>query len=172
MFLNFFKDLSVKRVLNNSSDTFVDLQAEKKIEKVGVLIDETYFSNKEEILQLLIDNGILKENLSVLFFKNKYKKKEQILEPHFSFSNISWLGTIESQDVKDFIAQDFDLLISYYDENKRPLQVVTHFSKAAFKVGFASIENRFNHFMIDTEMENHSLFMNEMFKYLRILNRI
>ena len=172
MFLKFIKDLSIKRVLNNSSDTVNYTEHEKKIQTVGVLIDETTFSNKEEFIQKLLDYGISIENLSVLVFKDNYRKKEEVLDPHFSFKNISWLGTIESQQVKDFVSKDFDLLISYYTENKAPLRLVTHLSKAKFKVGFVSVDNRYNHFLIDTQIENYTLFTNEMFKYLRILNKL
>lgn len=172
MFLKLIKDLSVKRVLNNSSESVTLVAFEKKIQTIGLVIDETSFANKNDIMQLLITNGFSKENLSLLVFKDHYKKKEEVLEPHYSFKNVSWLGTIENQEVKDFIAKDFDLLINYYSENKPPLQLVTHLSKATFKVGFYSVETRHNHFFIDTQPENYKLFINEMFKYLRILNKI
>ena len=45
-------------------------------------------------------------------------------------------------------------------------------AKAGFKVGFASIDKRLNHFMIDTNAENYIVFMSELFKYLKILNKI
>jgi len=172
MFLKFIKDLSVKRVLNNCSTIINTAKFEKKIQTIGILIDETAFINKEEVIQLLVNNGFSKEKIIFLAFKNQYNKKEKRSYSHFSFKDVSWLGTIESQEVKDFIAKDFDLLINYYDENKSPLLLVTHLSKASFKVGFVSVDFRHNHFLIDTELKNHHLFINEMFKYLRILNKI
>jgi hypothetical protein len=172
MFLKLIKDFAVKRVLNNSSCNVTLVAVEKKIQKVGILIDETSFDSKEEVMQLLVNNGFAKEHLSVLVFKDYFKKNEVLLEPHYSLKNISWLGTIENQEVKDFIAKDFDLLISYYHENKPPLQLVTHLSKANFKVGFYSVDTRHNHFLIDTQPENYRLFISELFKYLKILNKI
>jgi hypothetical protein len=172
MFLKLIKDLSVKRVLNNSSESVTVVAFDKKIQKVGLLIDETSFANKVDFIQLLVTNGFSKENLSLLVFKDNYKKKEEVLEPHYSLKDISWLGTFENQEVKDFIAKDFDLLISYYHENKPPLQLVTHLSKASFKVGFYSVDTRHNHFLIDTKPENYRLFISELFRYLKILNKI
>jgi hypothetical protein len=172
MFLKLIKDFAVKRVLNNSSYNVTLVTVEKKIQRVGLLIDETSFVNKEEVMQLLVNNGFSNENLSLLVYKDHYKKKEVLLEPHYSLKNISWLGTIENQEVKDFIAKDFDLLISYYNENKPPLQLVTHLSKASFKVGFYSADTRHNHFLIDTQQGNYTLFISELFKYLKILNKI
>ncbi|MBC8882701.1 hypothetical protein H9X57_02750 [Flavobacterium piscinae] len=55
---------------------------------------------------------------------------------------------------------------------KTPLQIVTHKSKADFKVGFTSTDKRLNHFMIDTDVENYTVFVDELFKYLRILNKL
>jgi hypothetical protein len=60
----------------------------------------------------------------------------------------------------------------YYDTEKVALLLVSNLSKASFKVGFASIDKRLNHFMIDTNAENYTVFMSELFKYLKILNKI
>jgi len=45
-------------------------------------------------------------------------------------------------------------------------------SKAKFKVGFASVSKKLNHFMIGTHAEDHEVFMSELFKYLKILNKL
>jgi hypothetical protein len=172
MFLKFIKELSVKRVLNNCSAIINTTKLEKEIQTIGILIDETAFMKKDEVIQSLVNNGFSKEKIFFLAFKNYYNKKEERSYSHFSFKDFSLLGTIESQEVKDFIAKDFDLLINYYDNKKSPLLLVTHLSKATFKVGFVSVNFRHNHLLIDTKLENHHLFINEMFKYLRILNKI
>lgn len=172
MFLKFIKNFAVKRVLNNYSGNVTAMDFEKNIQTIGILIDETSFKHKAELFQSLINNGFLRENISVLAFKDQYKKDEDRPDLHFSYNDFSIAGSIESQQVKDFIATNFDLLINYYDENKSPLQLVTHLSHASFKVGFASVDFRHNHFLIDTQIENHQLFINEMIKYLRILNKI
>ena len=78
----------------------------------------------------------------------------------------------DKKEVKNFIAEPFDLLINYYDTEKVALLLVSNLSKASFKVGFASIDKRLNHFMIDTNAENYIVFMSELFKYLKILNKI
>ena len=79
---------------------------------------------------------------------------------------------IENKEVLDFINEEFDLLINFYDQRQIPLVIVTHQSKADFKVGFATVDKRLNHFMIDSPMEEYTVFVEELFKYLRILNKI
>jgi hypothetical protein len=49
---------------------------------------------------------------------------------------------------------------------------ITRNSKAQFKVGFSSIDKRLNHLMIKTQIINHSVFVTELFKYLKLLKKI
>ena len=172
MFLKFFKNFSAKRIVKKSSLNVNSTISDKPIETVGLLIDETFFLEKDKLIQQLVSNGIEVKNLTVLAFKNSYKKKEIIDYPHYSKKDVSWLGTIERKEALDFIAKDYDLLISYYDVKKTPLVIVTHQSKANFKVGFTSVDKRLNHFMIETQVEKYNVFIDELFKYLRILKKI
>ncbi|NBU80850.1 MAG: hypothetical protein EBS55_04300, partial [Flavobacteriaceae bacterium] len=86
--------------------------------------------------------------------------------------DLSWHATVDKKEVNDFIKEPFDLLINYYDTEKVALLIVTHLSKASFKVGFATVDKRLNHFMINTNAENYIVFIDELFKYLKILNKI
>jgi hypothetical protein len=172
MFLNYFKDFSTKKIVKNSLSNVKHLATEKAIQKVGIIFDESYFYEREGMVEALIQNGIAETDIKVLVFKDKIKKNEVFDYPVFSQKDLSWTGTIDKENVKDFVKQPFDLLISYYDTEKVALILVTHLSKANFKVGFASIDKRLNHFMIDTNAENYKVFMDELFKYLKILNKL
>ncbi len=172
MFLKNFKTFSAKRVLKKSALNVNSVISNRPIQTVGVLVDETVFDKKSELIDFLVTKGIKPQNISVLAYKAKYKKKEDIQYPHYSKKDISWLGTIENKDAKEFKSKPFDLLISYYDAEKTPLQIVTYKSAADFKVGFASSDKRLNHFMIDTDIEKYAVFADELFKYLRILNKL
>jgi hypothetical protein len=74
--------------------------------------------------------------------------------------------------VNDFINEKFDLLINYYDVEKALLLLITRNSQANIKVGFSTIDKRLNYLIIDTKIENHAIFTHELFKYLKILNKI
>lgn len=172
MFLKYFRTFSAKRVLKKSSVNVNSAVSNKLIQTVGVLIDETIFDKKETLFQLLVENGFKPENISVLAYKTTYKKKEKIDYPHYSKKDISWIGSIENKNAKEFKSMPFDLLISYYDTMKTPLEIVTYNSLGEFKVGFASSNKQLNHFMIDTQVENCTVFVDELVKYLRILNKL
>ncbi len=107
-----------------------------------------------------------------MVFKNVIKKKEHFDYPTFSNKDLSWTATFEKSEVKDFMSKKFDLLINYYDVEKSALLIVSNGSKANFKVGFSSINKKLNHLMINTHAENYKVFVEELFKYLKILNKI
>ncbi|MEK8180052.1 hypothetical protein WMW71_06825 [Flavobacterium buctense] len=172
MFLNYLKDFSTKKIVKKSLSNVKHLASDNAIKTVGIIFDETYFYEREAMVQELIQNGIAESDIQVLVFKNKIKKNEVFDYPTFSHKDLSWHGTVDKKEVKYFIAEPFDLLINYYDTEKVALLLVSHQSKANFKVGFASIDKRLNHFMIETNAENYKVFMDELFKYLKILNKI
>ena len=172
MFLNYIKDFFTLKLINKNLSNVKLSAVDARIHKVGILFDESYFTEKEALVQDLIAQGIQPAAIQVLVFKNTIKKNETFSYPTFSHKDLSWKATFESSEVKEFIAQRFDLLINYYDMPKSPLLVVSNQSKALFKVGFASIDKKLNHFIINTTAEYHTVFMAELVKYLKILNKL
>ncbi|CAM3956065.1 DUF6913 domain-containing protein [Flavobacterium antarcticum] len=171
MFLDFLKKFLLKRKLKKAFGIFTDSFSSDKIKTVGLVIDETYFSGKEQLLQELKAKGIEEQSITLLLYHDKNKKRD-VNFTSFSLKSVSWSGAIGDQEIVDFKAKNFDLLISYYDVEKAPLLLVTQRSKATFKVGFSNIDKRVNHFMIQTTVENSAVFIEELFKYLKILNKI
>lgn len=173
MFLNFLKSFFLKRKLKNSVFNVNSGSSSDKINTVGIIVDESYFTEKENLIKELIKKDINQNDIKLLIYKDKFKKNEVVKFPSFSMKNISWNGDIVGQtQVVDFLSKPFDMLISYYDVEKAPLLLVTQQSKATFKVGFSSIDKRLNHFMINTNTEKFQVFSDELFKYLKILNKI
>lgn len=172
MFLNYIKDYFLKRILKNSLQNVKINASSLPIQTVGVVIDEKYFHEKKALIEELIANGITENNIKTIVYRDKNKKDDANSQPTFSIKHLNWKAEITDSTVNDFIGQKFDLLISYYDVEKAILLNITHNSKALFKVGFASIDKRLNHFMINTNVENHQVFVHELFRYLKLLNKI
>lgn len=171
MFLNYLKEFFVKKLLKNS---LLDVKAgtfNGKIETVGLIIDESYFNQTQQLISELAANGIVKERIELLLYKSKSKENLTSLVTKLGSGHLNWKAQIKNQAVNDFLAKDFDLLISYYDVDKAVLLVATHESKAKFKVGFSTIDKRFNNLMINTNSENYKIFVQELFRYLKILNK-
>nr|WP_244534348.1 hypothetical protein [Flavobacterium fluvii] len=137
-----------------------------------MLVDESYFLEKDALVKELIANGISGNNISIIVYRDKLKKNEVYSQPTFSIKQLNWNAEIMDPTVNDFINDEFDLLISYYDVEKAILLNITHNSRALFKVGFQSIDKRLNHLIINTNAENYKVFVEELFRYLKILNKI
>ena len=137
-----------------------------------MLVDETYFSNTASLVEAISSQGFRKEQITILVYKDKIKSKEVINEPFLSLKNISISGEINKPEVVDFLEKPFDLLINYYDVNKYGILLLSIKSKANFKVGFDTVDKRVNHFIIKELVDNYKEFTSELFKYLKILNKI
>lgn len=172
MFLKYIKDYFLKRMLKNNLQNVKSISSAVSIQTVGVLIDESYFFEKEALLEELKAKGILEKNIKIVVYRDKLRKNESYSQPTFSIKHLNWKSEITNSIVNDFINESFDLLISYYDVEKAILLNITHNSKALFKVGFSSVDKRLNHLMINTNAENHTVFVHELFRYLKILNKI
>lgn len=172
MFLNYIKELSVKKTVKNSLLTVKNSINSGTITSIGLLIDESYFAEINLLVNELSSNGILANNIEVIVYRDRLKKNKNISQATFSSKDLNWNGTIDNAAVNDFVNKEFDLLISYYDVEKAILLVLTNESKARFKVGFSSIDKRLNDLMINTNAENYKVFTHELFRYLKILNKI
>ena len=170
MFLNYIKNFLTKKAVKKELVNFKLSYEDYKINNVGVVIDAVDINILNDIILDLIHKGIEKQDISILIYKTG--AKEEMEYPSFCFKDLSWSGTINKMEVNEFVNQSFDLLINYYDTEKAPLLLVSYRSKASFKVGFSSVDKRVNHLMISTEAKNHHLFLNELFKYLKILKKI
>jgi hypothetical protein len=172
MFIKYIKEISIKKNLKKHLHNVKPNSLIKNIKTVGVLVDENYFEDKELLAKELVNKGIKEIDIKFIVFKDKIKKSDVFLQPTFCNKDIGWHGNIKKTFVTEFINQPFDLLISYYDTEKVPLLLVTHHSKALFKVGFSSVDKRLHHLMINTNAENYKVFVHELFRYLKILKKI
>ena len=172
MFLNYLKNFFTQKIVKKNLSNVKHVPTQTTIQTIGIIFDESYFNERVALVHELIQKGISESNIKILVFKDKIKKNEVFDYPVFSHKDLSWTATFDKSEVKDFTAQKFDLLINYYDTEKSALLLASNQSKAIFKVGFASIDKKLNHFMIDTNAENYKVFIEELFKYLKILNKI
>jgi hypothetical protein len=172
MFIKYIKEISLKRILKRNLHNVKPSSLATPIKTIGILIDESYFQDKEQLVQELVTCGIKNEDIKMIVYKDKIKKNEIFSQPTFSLKDMNWKGDFSSAFVTDFINTPFDMLISYYDTEKAPLLLITHNSKSLFKVGFSTVDKRLNHLMINTNAENYKVFVHELFRYLKILNKI
>ncbi|WP_442902295.1 DUF6913 domain-containing protein [Flavobacterium sp.] len=167
MFLNYIKEFFVKKSLKNNLNNLKNEVFTSNVQTIGLLVDESKFQYSKELIKELTLYGIASENIKIVAYRDKFKVKETYSVPTFGKNHINWKGEITEKFLNEFIETEFDLLISYYEIEKAILMIITNSSKARFKVGFASVDNRLNRWMIKTEIENYKLFIKELFKYLK-----
>jgi hypothetical protein len=172
MFLNYIKNLLVKKALKKSLHNVNTDSQKNPIKTVGLLVDESHFLNANDLIKEVVSNGIAESNIKVIAYREHLKKNEVYLYPTFGLKDIDFRGTIGLQSINEFVSEEFDLLINYYDIEKPILLLLTNNSMAKFKVGFSSIDKRLNHLMITSNVENYKVFIHELFRYLKILNKI
>jgi hypothetical protein len=172
MFLNYIKEFSAKKILKNSLQNAKGNSSSGIIKTVGLVIDQRYFLETDALIKEFIANGILEENIEVIVYGDMFKNNINSGRVTFGSKHLQWNAEIDNPGVNNFIDKEFDLLISYYNIEKAILLIVTHNSKAHFKVGFSAIEKRFNSLIINTNADNQKVFTQELFRYLKILNKI
>lgn len=165
---NFFLQNKIKKNLSNPKSDF----SNAIIKTVGIIFDENNFQKRDDFIKHLVSKGIKESDISIVLFKDTIYKNEIFDKPAFSNKDLSWSGNFSNADVNYFTEQKFDLLINYYSSEKLPLLAVSNVSKSKFKVGFSEIDKRINHFILATNIENYKLFLDELFKYLKILKKI
>lgn len=171
MFFNSVKEIISKKKVKKRFSSVKLVATDRLISKVGILLDEHFLTDVDEFVLYITRFGIPKEHIEVIVFKEKVNKNEFFQFPVYTYQDITWEGQLTKSEVLNFTKKPFDLLVSYYSEEKAPLLALTYESVALFKVGFSSIDKRLNHLMIDTAPENYKLFLDELFKYLRILKK-
>ncbi|MEN2412522.1 DUF6913 domain-containing protein [Flavobacterium mesophilum] len=168
MFLNYIKELFVKKSLKNSLNDNIENEVfTSNIQTIGLLIDESKFDKSEELINELVQNGIAVKNIKVVVYKDKFEKKKTYSKPTFGEKQINWRGEFSESFLIEFIETKFDLLISYYEIEKTILMMMTSRSKAKFKIGFSSVDQKLNRWMINTGIENYKVFVSELFRYLK-----
>ncbi|NQX84447.1 MAG: hypothetical protein HRT67_00740 [Flavobacteriaceae bacterium] len=173
MFLKRFKDKSnqkyIKKALNSLQVRFGD----KKIASVGVLMHSDEFIDYEKCRQLAVSIGVDEREVKFMTFVEAKKNDMASMDDVFSAKDIGWNGKLKKTALQNFVNTDFDALISYYNSSALELQVITASSKANFKIGINSDEDRLFDLMISVvAIKQIDVFKQELQKYLKILNKI
>lgn len=172
MIFNSLKQTSTKRFYNKTIQQQKEqkTQQQQKIETIGIVVHEKDLNriNQEELfLNLGAQNG----NAKLLVYKDQMEKDED--SPRFfTATDFGWHGSLKSNNLQDFVKNEFDLLINYTTELNLYTNMVTLLSAARFKIGFATIDDRLFDLIVSEPSFNIAVFHEEIRKYLMILKKI
>ncbi len=141
-----------------------------KVKRVAVLLDN------ETLINVVISNltnklPFKKEQITVYTFR-EYSKKQEESSEFFSDNEFGFKASLKSDNLKNFVKNDFDLLINYTKSANLFTNMVTLLSQAELKVGFAEIDDRLFDIVVSDATFNEAVLNQEIKKYLTILNKI
>lgn len=171
MILKVFKEKSNIRHLDKIlSDRDVNVN-DSKIKSLGVIMHINEIDDFEVFRKLAESLNIQPFNLKIIAYSSENKEKPNSWDTCFNEKDFGWNGTIHNVELQSFLDTDFDVLISYYEEDILELKLITAKSKAQFKIGIFQPDSRLNDLIIQTQLNEFDAFKNELFKYLTILNK-
>lgn len=141
----------------------------KKVTTVGILTIESI--SKRYDLQSLISKNFDVRNTKIYSYRPYHKENEPSYK-HFSENDFDVRGKIKDAGFRDFLDTEFDLLITLFDKKHLYVEYATLVSKAAFKIGFARINQSLFDLEIRSRISDLETYLNEARKYLQILNKI
>lgn len=126
----FFKRLN-KEIDTNRKNLL--LQEFSKVKRIGLVYDATDYGMITEVRDLEIKLKQEGKDISVFAFINSDEKKH---EPFlFSKKDLNWYGYPIKQQLFDFAAKDFDLVLGFFNDINSPLNVIFAHSKSKLRIG-------------------------------------
>jgi len=155
-----------KKLISSSNDRKT---SHKIINSVAILTSEEIAT--EINLQEQVEAILNLRNCKIFKFR-RYNKLDDASYHHFSEKDFNWQGKISNINFKSFLEQDFDLLISFFDERNLYLEFGTLYSNANFKVGFSEVNQALFNIEIAGKTKDCSVFLSELKNYLKILKKL
>lgn len=171
MFFSIIKKVSLKKNVKKYLSTGTTSSGDK-ITTVNLLIDGTHFNETTRLIEEFVKNGIKLENINVLVLvKNKAILDTERIT-YFRPTDITLSGKVSKDKINSFILKKRDLLVSYYQSKEINLDYIALKSTTDFKVGFWRADKNPNQLTINSSLADYKLFTEELFKYLKALNKV
>ncbi|OUR95105.1 hypothetical protein A9Q87_00755 [Flavobacteriales bacterium 34_180_T64] len=172
MILKAFREKSNHKYINKLLNARKVAVSSKKINSIGVILNLSEFSDFETFRVSLKALGIPPNKTKVIAFVEDEKGVNQLWDSYFNPKDFGWKGKILNTELETFINTEFDALISYYKKDVLQLNLMSAASNANFKIGLSNNDHRLYDLIIDVKPNKFSIFMNELKKYLTVLNKI
>ncbi|WP_298425594.1 hypothetical protein [uncultured Kordia sp.] len=169
MFLKALQYKSSEKVLTKKiAKTIAKEVNTKPITSIGILIN----ADENQHVQEVINSINIKAKIKVLCYHKKFVKTRAVDYPVFYEKDFGWKGKPKTEILENFLKTPLDLLISYYNTDTLPLQLVSGLHAANLKVGIAGTDQAIQDMIIQTKATETNIFTKELHKYLHILNKL
>ncbi|MEW4924202.1 hypothetical protein [Algibacter sp. 2305UL17-15] len=172
MILKAFKERSNKKYLNKLlSERKVNVDG-NKIKSLGVILNLEEIDNFNVFNVLASRLKVHTNKIKVIAYSPDLKSHGNAWDACFNAKDFGWKGEIKNIELKAFLDEPFDVLISYYTKEHLELKLLTALSKSQFKIGVLQTDTRLNDLIIKTKIKESKIFGDEVVKYLTVLNKI
>ncbi|WP_179339100.1 DUF6913 domain-containing protein [Winogradskyella ludwigii] len=172
MILKAFKEKSNRKYVNNLLAIRQSKVNNDKIKTVAVLLNTSEFYEFEVFRAYFKELGLLSPKHEIAAFTLDDKLEHNKWNVHFSPKDFGWKGKIKNLDLAAFIDEPYDMLICFYKNPVLQLDLITAASKANFKVGISTEDERLYDLIIDVSLKDINIFKQELKKYLNILKKL
>ena len=172
MIFKSFKDKSNEKYLNKLLLNRIVNVNNNRIVSMGVILNIDEFDDFEAFRSLANELKIRSNRLKIIAFSLNEKEGLHSWDACYNPKDFGWKGAVKNLELQSFLDTEFDILVSYYEKEILELKLITAKSKAKFKIGNLQPDERLNDLIIKTNLKQFSLFKDEAYKYLTILNKI
>lgn len=172
MILKSLREKSNQKHINKLLNSQQAIISDHKIDSLGVILNSSEFNDFEALRDFSKTLKINPNNIKIIAFTEDDKSVETSRELLFSKKEIGWNTKIKNPELEDFINKNFDALLCYYNNENIELKLIATLSKADFKIGISTHDQRLYDFIIQTKSKDFDVFKKELTKYLQILNKL
>lgn len=156
-----------QKLANKEQSKFYDTS---KITTVGVVLED------EALIDLVAESlttqlPFYRNDIQYVVYK-PYVKNQEIAPICFTEKDIGGDLRLKSDNLKNFVKNNHDLLINFTKDSNLYTNVITLLSNAKLKTGYNAVDDRIFDLIIADPTRNEAVFYKELKKYLTILNKI
>lgn len=157
--------------LRNSDNTSKQSFEYQNIKKIGCVIDCEKVTDYSYILGELSKLNNTKINVKAIGFVKKVDKERVYELPVFDDTGVGMFANVKSAALKEFVAEEYDVLINYFTDNSDPLICASAIAKATVKVGFPNVDAKCNDLIINCAIEEVGMFLKLLKNYLKVIKK-
>jgi len=145
-----------------------------KADYIGILFDASTKKNVQAVLDYEKRLKQLNVKVRLLGYYDSHFNGKEVSFPFFCKSSLNWYQIPNDVVVKDFTRYKFDILINAYQKKLKPLEYVSLFSNAKFRIGryFDGDGPHPSDMMIQTdETQSMAEFIEQLNNFLENINK-
>ena len=165
---SYYIDKKRKR-LNKNGFQNGDLQ---KIKYLAIFTDDESKFNKRHLRKIKKSLQLEDEQINILTFKKKNSVVNEFGGTFIEKKDFNWFAKIKKQEIIKFFDKKFDLFLDCSSSSDEIKQFIVQKIKANLKVSHYSKEAGLYNLSIAVDEDDYETFIDELLKYLKILNLI